>query len=59
MPLSAAVGMSGASALRLGVVIASALTWPPRACGSSTSSGSIISCTWPPATSVSAGAVPR
>ena len=35
MPLSAAVGTSGASALRFAAVIASALTLPSRAGGSS------------------------
>ena len=53
------VGMSGASALRLLPVTATARTLPPRTIGSSERIASIIIGTWPPATSLAAGAVPR
>src|SRR5204862_6871544 len=59
MPLSTAVGTSGASALRFTAVIASALTLPSRAAGNNVTMESIKSWTWPPLTSVRAGAEPR
>ena len=59
MPTSAIVGISGASALRLVLVTATARTLPARTIGNSAMIASIISGTWPPATSLAAGAVPR
>jgi hypothetical protein len=59
MPLSADIKMSGATLLRWAAVIASTLICPLRAIGSSETIESIISCTWPAATSVKPGAVPR
>ena len=59
MPASADVGICCASATRLREVIAMPLTPPLCTSGSSARIGSSSSCTFPAATSVSAGAVPR
>ena len=58
-PTSAIVGISGASELRFVLVTAIARTLPARTIGSSARIASIIIGTWPPATSFTAGAVPR
>ncbi len=58
-PTSAIVGISGASVLRLVLVTAIARTLPARTIGRSDRIASIIIGTWPPTTSLAAGAVPR
>ena len=57
-PASIIVGNSGASAERVGPVVASALSLPERIMGSDVVIVSNISETWPPSTSASAGAFP-
>ena len=58
MPDSATVGISGALATRLVLVMARALMLPAFASGSEDSIGSAINCTWPLIKSVKAGLAP-
>ena len=58
MPASIMVGTSGSDSVRVRPVTASALSLPPRICGSAEGSTLNMNCAWPPITSVCACAPP-